>query len=172
MKKMAESNFLLNVLCLEDDLKDAELLSEMLIDADYHVSMDIAVGEKEYVDFLKATNYDIIFADNSLPSFDALGALKMTLKLKPNIPFICVSGTIGEEKAVELLKQGAKDYVIKDNLGRLPFAVQRALKEVEIEKERKHAETELELENNALIKLNQFAVELSNLPTGQSNDLC
>jgi PAS domain S-box-containing protein len=58
--------------------------------------------------------------------------------------------------------------VIKDNLGRLPFAVQRALKEVETEKERKRAETELELENNALIKLNQFAVELSNLPSGDN----
>src|SRR5450759_149263 len=104
MEKIAESNTLLNVLCLEDDIKDAELLKEMLVDADYQVSMDIASGEKEYVDFLKGRNYDIILADNSLPSFDALAALKLTYALKPEIPFICVSGTIGEERAVELLK--------------------------------------------------------------------
>jgi PAS domain S-box-containing protein len=168
MKKKAESKTLLNVLCLEDDLKDAELANGMLVNADYKVSMDIATGEKEYVDFLKHRNYDIILADNSLPSFDALAALKVAITLKPEIPFICVSGTIGEEKAVELLKQGAKDYVIKDRLGRLAFAVQSSLKEVEIEKERKHAEEELLLENNALVKLNQFAIELSNLSSDEN----
>jgi sigma-B regulation protein RsbU (phosphoserine phosphatase) len=138
-----ESNSLLNVLSLEDDLKDAELLHEMLVDADYQVSMDIAKGEKEYVDFLKGRNYDIIFADNSVTSFDAMAALKVALSLKPEIPFICVSGTIGEEKAVELLKQGASDYVIKDRLNRLAFAVQRALKEKEIQKASKQAERAL-----------------------------
>jgi PAS domain S-box-containing protein len=143
MKNIAESNSLLSVLCLEDELKDAELLKELLVDASYLVSMDIAKGEKEYVDFLKGSNYDIIISDNSLPGFDALAALKLALKLKPEIPFICVSGTIGEEKAVELLKHGASDYVLKDRMGRLAFAVQRALKEKEMQKERKQAEKAL-----------------------------
>ena len=168
MEKILESKTLLNVLCLEDDIKDAELANEMLVDADYKVNMDIATSEKEYVDFLNGKSYDIILADNSLPSFDALAALKVTITLKPEIPFICVSGTIGEENAVELLKQGAKDYVIKGKMNRFVFAVQRALKEVEIEKERKHAEAQLELENNALVKLNQFAIELSNLSSGDN----
>jgi DNA-binding NtrC family response regulator len=137
MEKIAESNTLLNVLCLEDVLKDAELLNEMLLDAGYLVSMDIAKGEKEYLDFLNYGNYDIIFSDNSLPNMDAFAALKLALMLKPEIPFICVSGTIGEEKAVELLKQGASDYVLKDRLGRLALAVQRALKETEVQKKTK-----------------------------------
>src|SRR5450759_4354626 len=143
MKKIDESNLLLNVLCLEDALKDAELLKEMLVDAGYLVSMDIAKKEKEYLDFLKCGNYDIILSDNSLPGLNAFAALKLALALKPEIPFICVSGTIGEEKAVELLKKGAADYVLKDRLGRLALAVQRALKETEMQKERMQAEEEL-----------------------------
>jgi PAS domain S-box-containing protein len=143
MEKIAESNTLLNVLCLEDVLKDAELLNEMLVDAGYLVSMDIAKREKEYLNFLKGRNYDIILADNSLPRMDAFAALKLALELKPEIPFICVSGTIGEEKAVELLKQGATDYVLKDRLGRLTLAVQRALKEKEMQKVRKQVEEAL-----------------------------
>src|ERR1035437_2993582 len=143
MEKIAESNTLLNVLCLEDVLKDAELLNEMLVDAGYLVTMDIAKGEKEYLSFLKGRNYDIILADNKLPRMDAFAALKLALELKPEIPFICVSGTIGEEKAVELLKQGATDYVLKDRLGRLALAVQRALKEKEMQKVRKQVEEAL-----------------------------
>jgi signal transduction histidine kinase/ActR/RegA family two-component response regulator len=143
MKNLVESNALLNVLCLEDVLKDAELLNEMLVDAGYLVSMDIAKGEKEYVDFLNCGNYDIIFSDNSLPRLDAFAALKLALMMKPEIPFICVSGTIGEERAVELLKQGASDYVLKDRLGRLALAVQRALKETEVQKKRRQAEEKL-----------------------------
>ncbi len=103
MKNMEESKSLLNVLCLEDDLKDAELLNEMLVGAGYQVKMDIVSEKKEYVDVLKERNYDIILADNSLPSFDAFSALKLAQALKPKIPFICVSGTIGDETAVELL---------------------------------------------------------------------
>src|SRR5512133_713997 len=127
MKRIEESMVLLNILCLEDDLKDAELLNENLVEDGYLVSMDIANSEKKFTDFLNASNYDLIFAKNSVPQFDALAALKVTLSLKPEIPFICVSGTVGEEKAVELLKQGASDYVIKDRLDRFPFAVRRAL---------------------------------------------
>jgi PAS domain S-box-containing protein len=156
MKENAEFNVLLNVLCLEDDLNDAELANEMLVDAGYKVSMDIARGEKEYVDFLKGKSYNIIIADNSLPGFDALAALKVALALKPEIPFICVSGTIGEEKAVELLKQGACDYVIKDRLGRLAFTVRRALKEKEIDKERKNDEEELRTYNELFKNLNKY----------------
>jgi PAS domain S-box-containing protein len=143
MKNTAESNDLLNVLCLEDVLKDAELLNEILADAGYRVNMDIATREKEYVDFLKGRDYDIIFSDNSLPGINVFAALKYAVELKPQIPFICVSGTIGDEKAVELLKQGAADYVLKDRLSRLPFAVKLALKEKETQTERKQAEAEL-----------------------------
>lgn len=142
MKTMTESNILLNVLCLEDVLKDAELLNELLVDAGYLVNMDVAAKEKEYLSFLKSRNYDVILADYTLPGFNAPAALQLALKLQPEVPFICVSGTIGEEKAVELLKQGATDYVLKDRPARLVFAVRQALDEVEQRKKQKRAEAE------------------------------
>jgi len=143
MKKMEESKVLLNVLCLEDVLKDAELLNEMLVDAGFLVSMDIAAKEKEYLALLKGRNYDIILADYTLPGFDAPAALKLALELQPEVPFICVSGTVGEDIAVELLKQGATDYVLKDRLGRLAFAVRRALEGVVKQKNWKKTEEAL-----------------------------
>ena len=140
---MEESSSTLNVLCLEDVLKDAEVITENLIDAGYLVSVDIVAEEKEYVSFLNSRNYDIILADYTLPGFDALTALKLARELQPEAPFICVSGTIGEERAVELLKLGATDYVIKDRLGRLAFAVRRALEGAAKQKEWKKAEEAL-----------------------------
>jgi len=132
---MEESKAILNVLCLEDVIKDAEVMTENLIDAGYKVNVDIATGEKAYLSFLKSRKYDVILADYTLPGFNAPAALKLALKFQPEVPFICVSGTIGEDTAVELLKQGATDYVIKDRLGRLAFAVRRALEGVELQKE-------------------------------------
>jgi PAS domain S-box-containing protein len=166
MGKITESNLVLNVLCLEDVLKDAELLNELLTGAGYRVSMDIAPGEKPYLSFLKSRKYDIILADYKLPGFNAPAALKLAQQLQPEVPFICVSGTIGEDIAVELLKQGATDYVLKDRLGRLAFAVKRALEGVAQIKERNIAvieklelvhslevhQTELELQNEELIQ--------------------
>lgn len=134
MKKIPETNSVLNVLSLEDTLKDAELLQEMLVDAGYRVNMDVAAQEKEYISFLKNGNYHLILADYTLPGFNGSAALKLALELQPEVPFICVSGTIGEDTAVELLKQGATDYVLKDRLGRLAFAVKRALEGIEHKK--------------------------------------
>ena len=150
MGKKEESHTILNVLCLEDVLKDAELINEMLVDAGYQVKMDIVSEKKEYVDFLKGGSYDIILADNTLPRMDAFVALKLALALKPEIPFICVSGTIGEEKAVELLKQGASDYVLKNKLERLIPKIKRALNEHDLEIKVKQAEKEL-MENHKLL---------------------
>ncbi len=132
------------VLCLEDDLKDAELFREMLHDSGFLVEMDIVSNKKQFISSLKACHYDVILADYSLPGFDAPAALKQATMLKPDVPFICVSGTIGEDTAVELLKQGATDYVLKDRIGRLAFAVQRALEEAETKKDWKQAQAELQ----------------------------
>jgi PAS domain S-box-containing protein len=127
------------VLCLEDDLKDAELFQEMLHDSGYLVKMDIVSQEEQYISSLKANSYDIILADYTLPGFDAPAALKHATLLRPEVPFICVSGTIGEDTAVELLKQGATDYVLKDRIGRLAFAVKRALEEAKVKADYKKA---------------------------------
>lgn len=160
MEEIVELKLVLKVLCLEDVLQDAELLNEILADAGFHVHMDIATDEESYLSYLKSRKYDIILSDYSLPGFNAPTALKLALTLVPEVPFICVSGTIGEDTAVELLKQGATDYVLKDRLGRLAFAVNRALEMVEERDERKKAEEAL---NNSQQELRKFATHLQHV---------
>lgn len=86
-------------------------------------------NETEFTSSLLKNKYDIILSDFKLPSFDAFGALIISNEICPEVPFICVSGSIGEETAIELLKLGAVDYVLKDKPERLPFAIKRALEE-------------------------------------------
>ncbi len=133
----------LNILCLEDSPKDAEIISESLIDAGYEIKVDLTDKENEFVSFLRSKKYDLILSDFRLPGFDGFKALKWAMEICPDVPFICVSGTFGEEIAVELLKQGAVDYVLKNHLDKLPFAIDRTLREVKEKKERKRVEKEL-----------------------------
>lgn len=133
----------LRVLCLEDEPKDAELTQSILEEAGYDLQINRYDNEKEFVKAMKCNEYDVILADYKLPGFDAPAALRLVKKICPEIPFICVSGTMGEDVAVDLLKQGATDYVLKDRMQRLPSAVQRALDESAEQKARKQAEEEL-----------------------------
>jgi PAS domain S-box-containing protein len=134
---------ILNVLCLEDSPKDAELIRELLVDSGYLLNLDCTATEKEFVSFLRGRTYDIILSDFKLPGFDAFAALKWSVEICPDVPFICVSGTVGEETAIELLRKGAVDYILKDRLIRLPSAIQRAIEESKEKKARLLAETAL-----------------------------
>ena len=122
----------LKVLYLEDSLQDIEIIRELLADAGYDLKMDSTDKKKEFSSFLRKRTYDVILSDFKLPGFDAFGALEISTELCPHIPFICISGSIGEEIAIELIKKGATDYVLKDRLVRLPLAIQRALDEVRV----------------------------------------
>ena len=121
----------LRVLCLEDSPVDADLVGHTLTAAGYSLEMSVAAGRDDFVELLAGDAYDVILADYSLPGFDAHGALELAIRMRPLTPFICVSGTIGEEATVELLKQGADDCVLKDKMARLPFVVERAIAEKE-----------------------------------------
>jgi PAS domain S-box-containing protein len=118
-----------NVLSIEDSDLDFEIISEQLIKAGYNLNIARAENEREFTDLIHHQSFDIILADYNLPQFDAFEALKICQASCPDVPFICVSGSIGEMKAIELLKKGAVDYVIKDRIERLPFAVKRALED-------------------------------------------
>ncbi len=131
------------MLCLEDSQQDAEIMRELLIDAGYDLNMDCTAFENEFVSFLRSREYDIILSDFKLSGFDGFAALRWSVEICPNVPFICVSGSIGEDAAVELLKKGAVDYILKDRLIRLPSAVQRAVKEANEKKARLQAEQAL-----------------------------
>ncbi|HNX21670.1 MAG TPA: response regulator [Bacteroidales bacterium] len=119
----------LKVLFLEDSLHDMELLCEMLTNAGYVLDIIHVDNELDYTKNLNSHQFDIILSDFSLVGFDAFGALEISKQICPDTPFICVSGSIGEETAIELLKLGAVDYVFKDRPERLPYAIKRALDE-------------------------------------------
>lgn len=139
-----------NVLSLEDSDADFELISEKLSLAGYSITFDRAVNQQEYIELLSAKSYDLILSDFQLSDFNGFDALKISRKICPDVPFICVSGYIGEETAIELLKQGAVDYVLKDKPDKLPLAFIRALEEAKLRKARKQAEEDLRLSESRL----------------------
>ena len=126
----------LHVLHLEDNRDDAELIHEMLKAADWTLDVTVVENGTDFNKELKKGGWDIIFSDNTLPSFNGIAALNMARQMSPTTPFIFVSGTLGEEIAIESLKQGATDYVLKHRLAKLPHAVERALREIQERKER------------------------------------
>ena len=130
------------ILILDDVLTDAELMTFELVEAGITLIPTYTSDKASFIRSLEDQQPDIILSDYSLPGFDGLSALKSAKEKQPEIPFIFVSGAIGEEIAIELLKQGATDYVLKDRLFRLAPAVTRALQEAEERRERKHAEEE------------------------------
>jgi PAS domain S-box-containing protein len=133
----------LRIVLLEDNQNDATLIEDLLV-ADHFVCEIIRVQtHAEFVAALRTPGLDLILADYKLPSFDGLSALKLALSACPDVPFILVSGTLGEELAVEALKMGATDYVLKTRLTRLVPSVQRALREARERADRKKAQEAL-----------------------------
>jgi signal transduction histidine kinase/CheY-like chemotaxis protein len=133
----------LRILLLEDNAADAQLAQDVL-EADGLPCDVVRVQTRaEFVSALEDRRLDLILADYSLPSFDGISALKITIGARPDLPLIFVSGTLGEEVAIEALKIGATDYVLKSKLSRLVPAVRRAMREAEERAERKKAERAL-----------------------------
>ena len=133
----------LHILHLEDEPDFAELVSTMLEQDSLSVKISRVGDKKAYVEALKKEKYDLILSDFHLPSFTGLDALAMARKQCPETPFILISGTIGETAAVESLKAGATDYLLKQKPERLPSAVRRAVEEAS--ERLKLRETEAEL---------------------------
>jgi PAS domain S-box-containing protein len=119
----------LRILYLEDDVADMELVQNTLEREGIACSLTRVETEPDFVAAMQQGGFDLILADYTLPSFDGLSALKITRQQRPDLPFIFVSGTLGEEVAIESLKIGASDYVLKSRLSRLVPSVQRALRE-------------------------------------------
>ncbi len=119
----------LRILILEDVAAHAELMERELRKAEMVFSTQRAVTQEAFLQALEDFNPDLILADYSLPSFDGLSALSIAREKCPAVPFVFVSGAIGEELAIDTLKQGATDYVLKQRLSRLVPAVRRALRE-------------------------------------------
>ena len=153
-------NTQLRVLIVEDSESDTALIVRQLEKASYAARYKRVETAREMHDALKEESWDIILSDYNLPQFNAFGALKLLQQTDRDIPFIVVSGTIGEETAVELMKSGAHDYLMKENLMRLAPAVRREIAEARERAERRLAEQALRESENQLRELVKTARDI------------
>jgi PAS domain S-box-containing protein len=152
MAKQNNSSQGLRILSVEDSQQDFELIRELILEAGYQAEMERVETEEDFVKALQEKAYDIILADFKLPTFDAFRALENSKKIRPDIPFIVMSGSIGEETAIELIKLGSVDYVLKDRPQRLAAAIQRAIEEAHQKQAHQRAEEAL-AKNDQLLRL-------------------
>jgi len=127
----------LKVLLIEDAPADAELEIRVLRRAGIACESRVVANERDLRRALEHFEPQLVLSDFSLPAFDGLTALRLVREKRAEVPYIFVSGTIGEERAIDALKHGATDYVLKSNLARLPAAVTRALREAEDSRRRR-----------------------------------
>ena len=133
----------LNILHLEDVTSDAELVELELDKLTAGFCLKQVATREDFLKQLESFVPGLILADYRLPGYDGMAALEAARKQCPGVPFIMVSGSIGEDMAVEALKKGATDYVLKERLSRLVPVVDRAMEEVEERLQRKKAEEKL-----------------------------
>jgi|HubBroStandDraft_6_1064221.scaffolds.fasta_scaffold00376_14 PAS domain S-box-containing protein len=129
----------LRVLVLEDNPRDAELCIQVLRKAGFELQSAIVDSQESFAAKLQSQNYDVVLADFRIPGWNGAEAFRSLKKSGKDIPFILVTGALGEETAVDLIKEGITDYILKDRLIRLPSAVRRALKEKSTRDERERA---------------------------------
>jgi diguanylate cyclase (GGDEF)-like protein len=130
----------LQLVVVEDSVEDAELVARHLAKAGLDVVMHRVQTEADFISALREKQPDLILSDFSLPQFSGLRALDVAIANAPDTPFIYVSGTIGEERAIDALRRGATDYVLKSNLSRLSSAVERALREAALKADQRKSE--------------------------------
>lgn len=144
----------LKVLLVEDDDDDLELLLRLLRRAGYDPHYKCVDTAEKLIEALTGETWDIVLTDCHLPHFSgarAIGLIRDTLHL--DLPIIVVSGAIGEETAVKLIKAGARDYVLKDKLARLPVAIEREIRAAEIRRAKQQADAEMVLERANFISI-------------------
>jgi len=144
------------ILILEDEAWDAELAQRLLTSAGLSLTAVVVDTRVAFVEQLAAFRPDVILSDYHLPGFSGQEALKIAQEHYPQIPFIFWSGVLGDEAAVELIKQGATDYVLKDRPARLPIVILRALDEAEQQARLDRLEDQL-LQAQRLASLGQLA---------------
>lgn len=148
----------IRLLMLEDSATDAELIERALRKAESEFTVRRVEGREQFVTALDQFHPQIILADYRLPGFDGLAALAIVQEKMRHIPFIFVTGAMGEEFAIETLLRGATDYVLKDHLSKLVPAVERALKEAESKTQRRRAEEALRERLDEVERLNRLMV--------------
>ena len=125
----------LKILFLEDNLDDLMLVQRALRKSNFHFNPSHASNKEEFITNLSTFSPDIILSDHSLPQFDSLSALEIVKEHYPHIPFILVTGSVSEEFAVKCIKSGAEDYILKDNLIKLPSIIESAINKKDLKNE-------------------------------------
>ncbi|RPJ36108.1 MAG: PAS domain S-box protein, partial [Planctomycetaceae bacterium] len=141
---------MLRILHLEDDPVDADMVLDLLRNDGFEVESDCVDTLPAFQEQLEAGAHALILSDYTIPGVDALEALRLARQLRPTVPFVFVSGTVGEDAAIETLKTGATDYVLKQRMARLVPAVRRALEEAREQARRRQAEEALAKTNARL----------------------
>jgi PAS domain S-box-containing protein len=139
----ADAKTRLSALLVEDNPLDAELMVRKLEHEGYEVSSNRVQTEAEFRALIASVQYDVVLADYNLPEWMGMEALEILRQRGLDIPFILVTGALGETKAVECMQKGVTDYILKDSLARLPGSVQRALRERRLRQQQKQAELAL-----------------------------
>ena len=144
----------LRLLMVEDDEADVELNLRALRSGGFEAVADVVQSAEGLLERIRTTTYDLILTDYNLPSWTGMEALELVRQEGLEIPVILVTGALGDVKAVECIKRGAADYILKDHLARLPESVRRALREKNLREEHRKAQQELARSNR---DLEQFA---------------
>lgn len=150
-----------SILHIEDNLSDAELIKIALENAYTKLKLHQTYNKSDFINCLKSNQYDIILSDYNLPDMIGIEIYELTIKYAPNTPFIFVSGTIGEERAVEILKSGVTDYVLKGNLGKLPLAINRAINEIKEINQKQIAEEKIKFSEERYRSLIENSSEIT-----------
>ena len=151
----------LNVLLVEDSEDDAQLILRELRKAGYEPKYARVDNPTAMRNALKETHWQVIIADYSMPTFSGLDALKLTQEMELDLPFLLVSGTIGEDLAVAAMRAGAHDYLMKDDLARLVPAIHRELQEAKGRQARRFAEKELRRRAEELAALHRASMTIT-----------
>ncbi len=146
-------NEIIKILIVEDTPSDVELLHRALRRGELNFVSEVVQTRQTFEDGLKRFVPDIVLSDFSLPSFDGISAFRIKQNYMPEVPFIIVSGTIGEENAVELIKSGVTDYAIKDKLFTLPQKITRALHDAEEKKEKQIVDAKFKFQYQKLLEI-------------------
>jgi len=163
-----ESEKQIKILLLEDREEDAFMIERILRKDQLTFISQCVDTRDEFNEAIRNFQPDVILSDHGLPGFNSREALKISLKERPAAPFILVTGTVSDEYAVTCLRQGADDYILKDNLSRLPMAIRNALKRRRLEKLKREARHALRMQNQELLKVNR---ELDNFVYSVSHNL-